>query len=510
MSAEKCIGDWRLGRTLGSGTTSKVKLAERISAPECAAVKIIKKSQFDSRPDLQRKIHREVALMKLLDHPHLLKLLDCCESPRHIYMFLELAGRGELFDYLVARRKLPREEALSFFREIIYGLEYLHEHGICHRDLKPENILLDAMYHIKIADFGFARWMRSNVADTSCGSPHYAAPEVVRGLPYDGRKADVWSAGVILFALLAGRLPFDDPSIRVLLSKVKSGKFVMPAFDSDIVDLISGMLKVDVDQRFTIGQVKAHFAFLCECPDGYYLPEPIRLIAWTEPIEFDPEATDASFVNLLLSIGYSSLEEISEELSATVHTPAKTFYRMWSRTTNVESLPWPDTDSVPKVEWDFLMSPLPFVQGSEYGAGFGRTRRPPPIGSIQSPDTPMGSIPMHPAWMPADAPLVNPFDPEVIPDIPFSLMDLMWGIENFLMNEAIPFFHFTDLDFIARVQPPSGIDPGLTVAIKAEFVQVDRINLCVQGITGTEALFQPFVDGLRQVIDQIAAACVRQ
>ena len=103
--------------------------------------------------------------------------------------------------------------ALDFFRQLIYGLEYLHTHGICHRDLKPENILLDEYDHIKIADFGFARWMPSNIAETSCGSPHYAAPEVIRGIPYDGRKSDIWSCGVILFALCAVCIFFFKISI---------------------------------------------------------------------------------------------------------------------------------------------------------------------------------------------------------------------------------------------------------------------------------------------------------
>ncbi|OHT08413.1 CAMK family protein kinase [Tritrichomonas foetus] len=197
------VGDYILGRTLGSGTTGKVKVAERKDTGEQVAIKIIKKSQFELKPDLQRKIRREIALMRLMDHPNLLQLKEVCESNRHLYIVLEFAAHGELFDYLVARRRLSEEVALNFFRQIIYGLEYLHVHAICHRDLKPENILLDEFDNIKIADFGFARWMRANIAETSCGSPHYAAPEVIKGIQYDGRCADVWSCGVILYALLA-------------------------------------------------------------------------------------------------------------------------------------------------------------------------------------------------------------------------------------------------------------------------------------------------------------------
>ncbi|KAH0795517.1 CAMK family protein kinase [Histomonas meleagridis] len=197
------IGDYILLQTIGTGSTCKVKLAQHCQTEELVAIKIIKKSHFIQKPNLEKKIQREIALMKLLNHPHIIKLKEVLESPRHLHLVLEYAENGELFDYLVRSQTLPQDEALNIFRQIIYGIDYLHSLSICHRDLKPENILIDGNGQIKIADFGFARWMKLNIADTSCGSPHYAAPEVIRGLPYDGRCADIWSAGVILFALLA-------------------------------------------------------------------------------------------------------------------------------------------------------------------------------------------------------------------------------------------------------------------------------------------------------------------
>ena len=196
------VGNYVFQRTLGSGTTGKVKLATRKDDGLEVAIKIIKKSQFQVKPDMQKKIKREIALMRLLDHPHLLQLLEVCESTRHIYMVLEFASNGELFDYLVLQKKLDPQVAISFFRQLILGLEYLHLHGICHRDLKPENLLLDSFNKIKIADFGFARWMQSNIVETGCGSPHYASPEVIKGFPYDGRTADIWSCGVIFYAMV--------------------------------------------------------------------------------------------------------------------------------------------------------------------------------------------------------------------------------------------------------------------------------------------------------------------
>jgi BR serine/threonine kinase len=203
------IAGYVLGRTLGSGATGKVKHATHRETHEQVAIKIIEKSMLQSQPDLENKIKREIALMRLLDHPHILKLLEVCESPGHLYLILEHGSHGELFDFLVTRRRLEPPVALSLFREIIYGLDYMHSIGICHRDLKTENLLLDEYDHILIADFGFARWMRSNLAETSCGSPHYTAPEVIKGVQYDGRGADVWSSGVILYALLAVFLLFE-------------------------------------------------------------------------------------------------------------------------------------------------------------------------------------------------------------------------------------------------------------------------------------------------------------
>lgn len=208
------FGPYVLIKSLGAGATGKVKLAvERETNRQCA-IKIIAKSSFDTRPNLQTKIQREIALMRLVDHPHLLKLIDVLESPRHLYIVVEYASKGELFDYLVEHKHLSDMEAIKFFRQIIYGLEYLHSLGICHRDLKPENILLDETLNVKIADFGFARFAKSNLADTSCGSPHYAAPEVIKGKRYDGRCADVWSCGVILYALLAVCFPVTAFSRR--------------------------------------------------------------------------------------------------------------------------------------------------------------------------------------------------------------------------------------------------------------------------------------------------------
>ena len=199
MKTQKKIGNYIIEKTLGAGATGKVKLACSIQTEQHVAIKIIKKSIFKNQPSLHQKILREIALMRLIDHPSILGLIEVIESENCIYLVEQYASKGSLFDMI---QSLSVPQAFNYFRQIIYGLEYLHMHGICHRDLKPENILLDYANQVLIADFGFACWMPDNIAHTSCGSPHYAAPEVTKGISYDGCAADVWSSGVILYAML--------------------------------------------------------------------------------------------------------------------------------------------------------------------------------------------------------------------------------------------------------------------------------------------------------------------
>ena len=172
----------------------------------------------------------------------------------HRYLIIEYVEGGELFEYLVANGRLHRDEALHYFQQIISAVNYCHSFNIAHRDLKPENLLLDKARNIKVADFGMAAWEGGNgLLETSCGSPHYASPEVVEGSRYHGYTSDIWSCGVILFALLAGRLPFDDPDIRTLLEKVKLGQFIMPSHIEPMAqDLIYNMLQRDVNKRITV------------------------------------------------------------------------------------------------------------------------------------------------------------------------------------------------------------------------------------------------------------------
>jgi len=361
INMESCpsndIGDYKVIRTLGSGTTGKVKLAQNKVTGDFVAIKIIKRATFVHKPNLEIKIKREIGLMRLMDHHHILKLIDVLESPRHIHMVLEYAPKGELFEYLVSNRMLKEEIALDIFRQIIFALDYIHQHSICHRDLKPENILLDQNNRVKVADFGFARYMKENIADTSCGSPHYAAPEVIRGNPYDGCAADIWSAGVILFALLAGYLPFDDPSIRNLLLKVKRGRFQMPPdFHKDIQDLISKMMNVDPSSRIRIDEIKNHVAFRFGLPRLYIVPSPIPMPNLNEPV--DPSQIPQNIITSLSQIGMDQ-EEISLALAQYETNDIKVFVLMMTHRLLIEKLPW-----------NQAISTLPTTQFEDYEIHF--------------------------------------------------------------------------------------------------------------------------------------------
>uniref|UniRef100_A0A8C1XGI2 BR serine/threonine kinase 2b n=1 Tax=Cyprinus carpio TaxID=7962 RepID=A0A8C1XGI2_CYPCA len=246
------VGPYRLEKTLGKGQTGLVKLGIHCVTCQKVAIKIVNREKLSE--SVLMKVEREIAILKLIEHPHVLKLHDVYENKKYLYLVLEHVSGGELFDYLVKKGRLTPKEARKFFRQIISALDFCHSHSICHRDLKPENLLLDEKNNIRIADFGMASLqVGDSLLETSCGSPHYACPEVIRGEKYDGRKADVWSCGVILFALLVGALPFDDDNLRNLLEKVKLGVFHMPHFiPPDCQNLLKGMIEVDATKRLTV------------------------------------------------------------------------------------------------------------------------------------------------------------------------------------------------------------------------------------------------------------------
>uniref|UniRef100_A0A8C0UCA1 non-specific serine/threonine protein kinase n=1 Tax=Cyanistes caeruleus TaxID=156563 RepID=A0A8C0UCA1_CYACU len=230
------------------------------------AIKIIDKSQLDA-VNLE-KIYREVQIMKMLDHPHIIKLYQVMETKSMLYLVTEFAKNGEIFDYLASHGRLSEPEARRKFWQILSAVEYCHGRKIVHRDLKAENLLLDNNMNIKIADFGFGNFYKSGEPLTTwCGSPPYAAPEVFEGQQYEGPQLDIWSMGVVLYVLVCGALPFDGPTLPILRQRVLEGRFRIPYFMSEECEhLIRRMLVLDPSKRLSIAQIKEHKWMLVEVP----------------------------------------------------------------------------------------------------------------------------------------------------------------------------------------------------------------------------------------------------
>ncbi|PSR77783.1 hypothetical protein PHLCEN_2v7706 [Hermanssonia centrifuga] len=284
----KFVGPWVIGECVGKGASGHVKIAKHRRTGQLAAVKILPIQPFaNSRASLASQaksekqrlgVDREITMMKLMNHPNIMRIYDVYEGEKELYLILEYVEGGELFDFLVNRGKLAPLEALGYFKQIVYGLNYAHTFSIIHRDLKPENILIHSLNPplVKIADWGMAAFAPPTLQlETSCGSPHYASPEIVNGHRYTGTATDIWSCGVILYALLTGRLPFDDKNVRTLLGKVKAGRYEMPTFIDPVAkDLLARMLVVDVRKRITMTEVLAHPWLEGFTPGIVYVPAP--------------------------------------------------------------------------------------------------------------------------------------------------------------------------------------------------------------------------------------------
>ncbi|XP_070181836.1 MAP/microtubule affinity-regulating kinase 3-like isoform X23 [Littorina saxatilis] len=254
-SDEPHIGKYRLIKTIGKGNFAKVKLAKHVPTGKEVAIKIIDKTQLN--PSSLQKLFREVRIMKLLDHPNIVKIFEVIETEKTLYLVMEYASGGEVFDYLVAHGRMKEKEARAKFRQIVSAVQYCHQKHIVHRDLKAENLLLDGDMNIKIADYGFSNeFVPGNKLDTFCGSPPYAAPELFQGKKYDGPEVDVWSLGVILYTLVSGSLPFDGQNLKELRERVLRGKYRIPFYMStDCENLLKKFLVLNPMKRLSLESI---------------------------------------------------------------------------------------------------------------------------------------------------------------------------------------------------------------------------------------------------------------
>nr|XP_046245899.1 MAP/microtubule affinity-regulating kinase 4 isoform X4 [Scatophagus argus] len=318
------IGNYRLLKTIGKGNFAKVKLARHIPTGREVAIKIIDKTQLN--PTGLQKLFREVRIMKTLKHPNIVQLFEVIETEKTLYLIMEYASGGEVFDYLVAHGRMKEKEARAKFRQIVSAVHYCHQKNIVHRDLKAENLLLDADSNIKIADFGFSNeFSAGSKLDTFCGSPPYAAPELFQGKKYDGPEVDIWSLGVILYTLVSGSLPFDGQNLKELRERVLRGKYRVPFYMStDCEGILRRFLVLNPAKRCSLEQIMKD-KWLNVGYDGD------ELKPHTEPEE---DLNDPNRIDVMVGMGFTR-EEVRDSLVSQRYNNVTATYLLLGRKNEV-------------------------------------------------------------------------------------------------------------------------------------------------------------------------------
>lgn len=273
---EAFVEGWDFVETLGEGAFGEVKLAVNQNTQEAIAVKIINLKQVASPED----IRKEICIHRMLQDVHIIRFYGTRTDGEKQYLFLEYAAGGELFDKIEPDIGMPQFQAQKYFKQLLDGVEYLHTKGVTHRDLKPENLILDGDDNLKITDFGLATVFRHQGKERSlgrcCGTPPYVAPEVFAKKDYNAEPADLWSCGIVLVAMLAGELPWNEPSKKCPEYRAWTEKkyHFTPwnKIDTTAFGLLTKILKENPQQRYTIKQIKKHKWYLRTFSKGKYSP----------------------------------------------------------------------------------------------------------------------------------------------------------------------------------------------------------------------------------------------
>lgn len=302
------LGSYEVGKTLGHGSFGKVKLATNTISKDKVAIKFVKHRKFTTAQQLEN-CKREIEIMKLLNHPNIVKLIDVLEKKEEgtTFLVVEYVAGGELFDYIVANGMVKEKEGRQFFRQIVSAVEYCHANLIVHRDLKPENLLLDGDGNIKISDFGLSNIMQpGKLLDSFCGSPLYAAPEILLAERYIGPPVDVWSMGVILYALLCGHLPWCGETQSEITHNSIRGNYEEPeTLSPSVRDLIRKMLTPSPRDRITIEDIRLH-PWINE---GFSELPPSLLVVRQPVFEVREEILEQ-----LVSLGYKNKDECRKKI----------------------------------------------------------------------------------------------------------------------------------------------------------------------------------------------------
>lgn len=429
-SDEPHVGKYRLIKTIGKGNFAKVKLAKHVPTGQEVAIKIIDKTQLN--PSSLQKLFREVRIMKHLNHPNIVKLYEVIETDRSLYLVMEYASGGEVFDYLVAHGRMKEKEARAKFRQILSAVQYCHQKHILHRDLKAENLLMDGEFNIKIADFGFSNeFMPGNKLDTFCGSPPYAAPELFQGKKYDGPEVDAWSLGVILYTLVSGSLPFDGQNLKELRERVLRGKYRIPFYMStECENLLKKFLVLNPVKRASLDSVMNDSWI----NNGH---EDDKLRPYQEP----PNLIDDRRLDIMVSMGFSR-RDILDSLTDNKYDHLTATYLLLDRTK-------PDMDLVPRSESNMSLRPyLSGTSGPSPAGSNGRVQRSASaVTSTKQPLTKPHGQDVHHAVI-SNAPQVNGTPENDI----ISVKENVYSPGHVTIPTAIP-EHTTDIGEPAEISP---------------------------------------------------------
>lgn len=254
------IGLYHLGKTIGKGSYGKVRLGVHSETGKQVAVKIVHYNNAKAKKQLER----EIAIISRLKHPNIVHMFEVLRHNDQIYLILEYVGGGELFDYIMGRGRINEKMARKFFRQMVSAVGYCHKNGICHRDIKPENLILDEEGNIKINDFGLSNFFApGSLLSSFCGSPVYAAPEIMAEKYYHGPAADIWSLGIVLYAMVVGQLPWklDERGIIRDVNDLICAQFTIPhsaAISKDCEDLIRKMIRANPEDRISLDEISRH------------------------------------------------------------------------------------------------------------------------------------------------------------------------------------------------------------------------------------------------------------
>jgi 5'-AMP-activated protein kinase catalytic alpha subunit len=269
------ISQYQIKGKIGEGMFGKVKLGIHLLTNEKVAIKIFDKGKIKNEKEVEY-IEREISILKKLSHYNTIKLYNIIQNENFIFLIQEYVPNGELLHFLEnpENMNLTENHICKIYQQIISGIEYLHDIGIAHRDLKLENILLNRDKNIKIIDFGLSnKYNKENgeLLQSSCGSPCYAAPEMIKGIQYHGLDTDIWSSGILLYLMLCKSFPFNDKNNSKLYQKILSGKFNLPNYlSNEAKDLLSKLLKVNPIERIKLDEIKKHPWFNLYNPKNNY------------------------------------------------------------------------------------------------------------------------------------------------------------------------------------------------------------------------------------------------